>query len=256
LQIRTLQTPHTAHCSPGLPVIAALLGKTACKYQRAHARLILDWSKRRSSIPKQGIRPANPRYSRHMLLMPVARRYNSFAAAQRLDVSLGNLHFGVAAWLCRVHRGSDAAEMQTHYRPLRVRKHQNGDLAASQVLLILDILLCREQYFEAGRTSGLLHKLLHRRFPEPPEMHQNGCSPPILHNNIRKVGSFRNRQVASSTLALGSRNLLVQPVRSTRKRIQTLLKVCDGDDHVHYLCYLLTDRPSGQGNAPIERTAA
>jgi hypothetical protein len=40
------------------------------------------------------------------------RRYNSFAAAQRLDLSLGNLHFGVAAWLCRVHRGSNAAEMQ------------------------------------------------------------------------------------------------------------------------------------------------
>src|SRR5436309_14260280 len=90
-----------------------------------------------------------------MLLMPVARRYNSFAAAQRLDLSLGNLHFGVAAWLCRVHRGSNAAEMQTHYRPLRVRKHQNGDLAASQVLLILDILVCREQYLEAGRLRGI-----------------------------------------------------------------------------------------------------
>jgi hypothetical protein len=92
----------------------------------------------------------------------------------------------------------------THYRPLRVRKHQNGDLAASQVLLILDILVCREQYFEAGRTSGLLHKLLHRRFPEPPEMHQNGCITPILHNNIGKVGSFRNRQVVGSTPTLGS----------------------------------------------------
>jgi len=90
-----------------------------------------------------------------MLLMPVARRYNSFAAAQRLDLSLGNLHFGVAAWLCRVHRGSNAAEMQTHYRPLRVRKHQNGDLAASQVLLILDILVCREQYLEAGRFRDI-----------------------------------------------------------------------------------------------------
>ena len=90
-----------------------------------------------------------------MLLMPVAQRYNSFAAAQRLDLSLGNLHFGVAAWLCRVHRGSNAAEMQTHYRPLRVRKHQNGNLAASQVLLILDILVCREQYLEAGRLRGI-----------------------------------------------------------------------------------------------------
>src|SRR5439155_14665908 len=54
------------------------------------------------------------------------------------------------------------------------------------------------------RHLWVLHKLLHRRFPEPPEMHQNGCITPILHNYIRKVGSFRNRQVASSTLALGS----------------------------------------------------
>src|SRR6266513_2079253 len=61
--------------------------------------------------------------------------------------------------------------------------------------------------------------------------------------------AIRNRQAASSTLALGSKIWWVQPVRSTRKRIQTLLKVCGGDDHVHYLCYLLTDRRSGQGNA-------
>ena len=51
---------------------------------------------------------------------------------------------------------------------------------------------------------------------------------------------FRNRQAASSTLALGSKICWVQHVRSTRKRIQTLLKVGSGDDHVHYLCYLLT----------------
>src|SRR5437879_2439947 len=89
-----------------------------------------------------------------MLLMPVARRYNSFAAAQRLDLSLGNLHFGVAAWLCRVHRGSNAAEMQTHYRPLRVRKHQNGNLAASQVLLILDTRLPRTCWsLQIGQAS-------------------------------------------------------------------------------------------------------
>src|SRR6266513_1272008 len=34
-------------------------------------------------------------------------------------------------------------------------EHQNGDLAASQVLLILDILVCREQYLEAGRLRGI-----------------------------------------------------------------------------------------------------
>src|SRR5437763_1902008 len=67
------------------------------------------------------------------------------------------------------------------------------------------------------RHLWVLHKLLHRRFPEPPEMHQNGCITPILHNNIRKVGSFRNRQAASSTLALGSKICWVQPDLVVRK---------------------------------------
>ena len=134
--------------------------------------------------------------------------------------------------------------MQTHYRPLRVRKHQNGDLAASPVLLmILDILVCREQYLEADRTSGLLHKLLHRRFPEPPEMHQNGCITPILHNNIRKVGSFRNRQVVGSTPTLGSRflqNFLISLDRLLRKFctkvdgfFDLFLPRCERLNHVH-----------------------
>src|SRR5205807_648720 len=57
--------------------------------------------------------------------------------------------------IVRLHLGSIATAMQTHYRPLRVRKHQNGNLAASQVLLILDILVCREQYLEAGRLRGV-----------------------------------------------------------------------------------------------------
>jgi hypothetical protein len=56
-----------------------------------------------------------------------------------------------------------------------------------------------------NRLLKLLHKLLHNRFPERPETHQDHFKSPILHNNIRKVGSFRNRQVASSTLALGSK---------------------------------------------------
>ena len=41
LQIRALQDSHTAHRSSGLPAMAVLPGKTACKYEPPHARLIL-----------------------------------------------------------------------------------------------------------------------------------------------------------------------------------------------------------------------
>jgi len=53
-------------------------------------------------------------------------------------------------------------------------------------------------------TSYLLHKLLHNCFPKHSETHQNHFKSPILHNNIRKVGSFRNRQVIGSIPILGS----------------------------------------------------
>ena len=39
---------------------------------------------------------------------------------------------------------------------------------------------------------------------EHPKTPQNAYTPPILHNNIRKTESFRNRQVTSSTLVVGS----------------------------------------------------
>jgi len=62
--------------------------------------------------------------------------------------------------------------------------------------------------FGAGETTPqlpkLLHELLHNCFSERPETHQNHCEPLISHNNIRKVGSFRNRQVISSSLIVGS----------------------------------------------------
>jgi hypothetical protein len=39
----------------------------------------------------------------------------------------------------------------------------------------------------SSKTSpqGLLHELLHNRFPERPKTHQNHFEAPILHNNIR-----------------------------------------------------------------------
>src|SRR5438132_626470 len=58
-------------------------------------------------------------------------------------------------------------------------------------------------------------------------MHQNGCITPILHNNIRKVGSFRNRQVASSTLDL--------PITKRPNLAYVVGKCrCDGSVLVHF----------------------
>ena len=61
------------------------------------------------------------------------------------------------------------------------------------------------------KISGeVLHNLLHNCSPERPETPQNDCQLSIIHNNIRRTESFRNRQVASSTLAVGSIfNLLI-----------------------------------------------
>src|SRR5438132_5820025 len=58
-------------------------------------------------------------------------------------------------------------------------------------------------------------------------MHQNGCITPILHNNIRKVGSFRNRQVASSTLDL--------PITKRPNLAYVVVKYrCDASVLVHF----------------------
>jgi hypothetical protein len=56
----------------------------------------------------------------------------------------------------------------------------------------------------APQLPKLLHELLHNCFPERPETHKNHFEAPILHNNIRKVGSFRNRQVSGSSPLAGS----------------------------------------------------
>jgi len=69
---------------------------------------------------------------------------------------------------------------------------------------------CQKGYLRTKTTrpeigcSKLLHKLLHTRFPERPKMHQNGSGSLTVHNNIRKVGSFRNRQVIGSSPIVGS----------------------------------------------------
>ena len=60
-----------------------------------------------------------------------------------------------------------------------------------------------KRYLDYPR-SMLLHELLHNSFPERPETHQYRSQRPIFHNNIRKVGSFRNRQVSGSSPLVGS----------------------------------------------------
>jgi hypothetical protein len=65
----------------------------------------------------------------------------------------------------------------------------------------------------------------------------------MLRITFGGLGSFglkaiRNRQAASSILALGSRICWVQP--DLRERGFGPSNECDGDDHVDYLYYLLT----------------
>jgi hypothetical protein len=68
-------------------------------------------------------------------------------------------------------------------------------------------------------SADLLHDLLHNRFPERPETLQNHSEPPISHNNIRKVGSFRNRQVSGSSPLVGSSLLKSVEISSPLLRI-------------------------------------
>src|SRR5882762_2794864 len=47
-------------------------------------------------------------------------------------------------------------------------------------------------------------QILYKRSPERTKTPQNALLQPLSHNNIRKTGSIRNRQVTSSTLVVGS----------------------------------------------------
>ena len=47
-------------------------------------------------------------------------------------------------------------------------------------------------------------QILYKGSPECSKTPQNALLQPLSHNNIRKTGSIRNRQVTSSTLVVGS----------------------------------------------------
>src|SRR5260370_29375864 len=68
-------------------------------------------------------------------------------------------------------------------------------------------------------SSKTLLELLHNCFPECLETHQNHFQPSILHNNIPKVGSFRNRQVNGSSPFVGSSFSTIEG--SCQSRIRT-----------------------------------
>jgi hypothetical protein len=67
-----------------------------------------------------------------------------------------------------------------------------------------DLRLSELPPHQNGDLQGVLHKLLHNCFPEPPKTHRNGFRVPTFHSNIRKVASFRNRQVIGSSPIVGS----------------------------------------------------
>jgi hypothetical protein len=102
----------------------------------------------------------------------------------------------------------------------------------------------------------LLHELLHIRYSQRPVTHRNGVEAPILHNNIRKVGSFRNRQVSGSTPLVGSILSKAQPPSSPRLRSLHAVLSALGPKNgaslrnklapiiVQLSCAALTDEPS------------
>jgi|SRR5579864_424122 len=74
-----------------------------------------------------------------------------------------------------------------------------------------DLSSARLSINNALSSFKTLHELLHNCSPERPETHQNHFQSAILHNNIRKVGSFRNRQVIGSSPIVGSIICLITP---------------------------------------------
>lgn len=81
-----------------------------------------------------------------------ARRV-SFSTQRRSNFLLeGYVHFGIAAGCCGVHGGGNCVEVQPYNWPLGVAKHDNGNLAARQTLLVLDIFIDRSR--RAYRPQG------------------------------------------------------------------------------------------------------
>jgi hypothetical protein len=73
-------------------------------------------------------------------------------------------------------------------------------------------------------------ELLHNCFPDPPQKNctKTAAHAPIFHNNIRKVGSFRNPQVSGSSPLVGSILLIGSSLFIVEETAKTFL--LDGFD--------------------------
>src|SRR4051794_32645351 len=58
------------------------------------------------------------------------------------ESSRRDVHFDIASGRDHVHCCNDVFDMQTKDRPLRIAKHNDGDLATCEVLLVPNVFIC------------------------------------------------------------------------------------------------------------------
>ncbi len=66
----------------------------------------------------------------------------------------GNFDFGIAARNGRIHGGNYPLNIAAQNRPLSVSKRNDSNLPARQVLLIPDVLVCRDKHLEPRGFGG------------------------------------------------------------------------------------------------------
>ncbi len=68
----------------------------------------------------------------------------------RTSSSEGNIDLNITARFCRVHCNHNSVNVELHSGPLGITQHDNCNPTARQVLLVLDVLVGREQDIESG----------------------------------------------------------------------------------------------------------
>ena len=64
-----------------------------------------------------------------------------------------DVYLGTAARYSSVHCRDDSIDIAVHGRPLRIAKYHDGDFAACEVLLVLDILISGQENVEPSFFS-------------------------------------------------------------------------------------------------------
>jgi hypothetical protein len=66
-----------------------------------------------------------------------------------------DVHLGIAAPCGSVHCRDDSIDMAVHGRPLRIAKYHNGDFAACEILLVLNVFISGQENVEPSFFSRL-----------------------------------------------------------------------------------------------------